>query len=74
MTAAGQSRTLSLLESITNVTAGFLISLLTGYFVFPLFSWTISFQQNVALTAIYTGISLIRGYAVRRVFNLWAGR
>lgn len=35
----------------------------------PLFGWQVTVTQNLALGAIYTGISIARSYAVRRWFN-----
>jgi hypothetical protein len=36
---------------------------------FPLFGWHISASQNLALGLIYTVISVVRSYCVRRWFN-----
>lgn len=37
--------------------------------ILPLFGWQVTVTQNLALGAIYTGISIARSYAVRRWFN-----
>lgn len=31
-------------------------------------------STNLALTCVFTAISIVRGYTVRRLFNWWHGR
>jgi len=64
-----QSRKHSLLEALLNTASGFLTSLLTQWLVFPWFNLHPSLQENLALTAIFTIVSIARSYAWRRVFN-----
>lgn len=64
-----QSKTDSILEAITNIVIGFLINFTANMAIFPLLGWQISVNQNIALGACYTMISLIRSYSLRRVFN-----
>lgn len=64
-----QSRIGSLVESIINVAIGLAISLTANALVFPLFGFRPSFVENVAISAIYTTISIVRSYCVRRWFN-----
>lgn len=66
-----QSRKHSMLEAIINVVVGFSINFLLNMLVFPLFGWEISAAQNIALGVIYTVISIVRSYSLRRVFNRW---
>ena len=66
----GQSRKLSLLESIANVAIGYGIAILAQELVFPMFGIYMSFDQHAKMGAIFTIISLIRSYALRRLFNL----
>ena len=51
-----QSRRMSLIEAITNVALGYALAVAT---------------QNLALGGVFTAISLIRGYALRRLFERW---
>jgi hypothetical protein len=37
--------------------------------IFPLFGWEISTSQNIILVIFYTVISIVRSYALRRIFN-----
>ncbi|MFA8387590.1 MAG: hypothetical protein ACEPO2_18385 [Pelagibaca sp.] len=66
-----QSRRLSLLEAVTNVVVGYALAVLTQIIVFPRFGLTVSLQDNLAIGAAFVGISLIRSYALRRVFERW---
>jgi hypothetical protein len=66
-----QSRRLSLLEAVTNVVVGYALAVLTQMIVFPWFGLTASLQDNLAIGAAFVGVSLIRGYALRRVFERW---
>lgn len=66
---SGQSRAHSLIEAWTNIGVGLIVSLIANALVFPLFGFHPSLSQNVAITLIYTAISLVRSYALRRLFN-----
>mgnify|MGYP003679782670 FL=1 len=64
-----QSKLDSALESITNVCVGFTINFTANMLIFPIFGWSISIEQNILLGALYTAISLVRAYAIRRAFD-----
>jgi hypothetical protein len=64
-----QSRRLSLLEAIANVAVGYALAVVTQVVVFPWFGLHASLSKNLALGVIFTAISLIRSYALRRLFN-----
>lgn len=64
-----QSRLGSLIEACINVAIGFWINFAANMLILPLFGWQVTVTQNLALGAIYTGISIARSYAVRRWFN-----
>ena len=66
-----QSRRLSLVEAVTNVVVGYVLAVLTQMIVFPWFGLTASLQDNLAIGAAFVGVSLIRSYALRRVFERW---
>jgi hypothetical protein len=66
-----QSRRLSLLEAVTNIVVGYALAVLTQRIVFPWFGLTVSLQDNFAIGAAFVGVSLIRSYALRRVFERW---
>lgn len=64
-----QSRRLSALESVANVAVGYGIAIATQATVFPLFGLHASTGQHLAIGAIFTVVSLVRSYALRRLFN-----
>ncbi|MEP9390575.1 hypothetical protein [Mesorhizobium sp. KR9-304] len=63
-----QSRTASLAEAIINAVAGFLVALATQQIIFPVFGITTTLVQDGAIAALFTGASLVRSYALRRLF------
>ena len=63
-----QSRRMSLIEAITNVTLGYVLAVFTQIIVFPWFGLHTSLGDNLALGAVFVGISLLRSYALRRLF------
>lgn len=64
-----QTRLGSLIETVFNTAIGLVISVIANQFVFPRFGFHPSLGQNVAISVIYTGISIARGYVLRRYFN-----
>jgi len=64
-----QSRFMSLVESITNVVVGYIVALLTQLLTFPLFDLEVSLSSNLAIGLIFTAVSLLRSYTLRRIFN-----
>ena len=64
-----QSRAMSAVEAVTNVLVGYGIAVVTQVLVFPLFGLTASLGDNLPLGIVFTTVSLIRSYALRRVFN-----
>jgi hypothetical protein len=67
-----QSRRLSLVETMTNVVVGYVLAVTTQITVFPWFGLQVSLGDNLAIGALFLGISLVRGYALRRLFE-WIG-
>ena len=66
---AGQSRRHSLLEAWANIIVGFSINYVANLLIFPLFGFHISLEANFIMGLIYTVISLVRSYVLRRWFN-----
>lgn len=66
---AAQSRTMSLVEAVGNVVAGFLVALAVQAVVFPWFGLHPSLDDHLAIGAIFTGLSVIRSYLLRRLFE-----
>jgi hypothetical protein len=57
-----------LVEVITGNAIAFGISILANFAVLPLFGFHVKFGQSVCITIIFTAISIVRTYLVRRVF------
>lgn len=64
-----QSKTLSLIETCASTAIGFLVSMCVTAVVFPLYNLTIDAGVNFQITAIFTVVSILRGYVVRRAFS-----
>lgn len=64
-----QTKLGSFYEALINIIIGWTINFIANMLVFPLFGWEISVEQNIYLGTIYTVISLVRSYAIRRWFN-----
>ncbi|MDO5703824.1 MAG: hypothetical protein Q4G49_01935 [Paracoccus sp. (in: a-proteobacteria)] len=64
-----QSRRMSLIEAFANVTVGFWIAVAAQALAFPLFGFHAAPAQHLVISAIFTGLSLIRSFALRRLFE-----
>jgi len=64
-----QSRTMSAAESVANVAIGYGIALLTQVVVFGALQIPVSLGQNLWIGAVFTVVSLVRSYVMRRIFN-----
>jgi hypothetical protein len=64
-----QSRTNSLIESATNILIGYWCAVLTQLIVFPIMGIDVSLDKNLMIGLVFTLISLLRSYVIRRVFN-----
>ena len=62
-------RPMSAAEIATSYTVGFIVSWLLGWYVLPIWGFEQSAQAATTVTIIYTVVSVIRAYIVRRVFN-----
>lgn len=65
-----QTKLESFIEAALNTAIGFVISYLTWIvIVVPLYHMELSHTDNLMITLIFTVVSVIRGYVVRRYFN-----
>jgi len=64
-----QTKTQSLIESITNIAIGYSVAVVSQLAVFPLFNINVTIQDNLMIGLYFTVISLVRSYVVRRYFN-----
>ena len=64
-----QSRVMSFIESATNVVVGYVLAIATQLVVFPLFNIEAALGEHLAIGLIFLGVSLARGYLLRRLFE-----
>ena len=64
-----QSRRMSLVESLTNVTVGFGLAVATQVVIFPWFGMEVRLSDNLTIGLIFTVISIARSFALRRAFE-----
>lgn len=65
----GQSRRMSLVEQVINIGSGLVLALMVGQIVYPLYGYPVTLRDNLALSVIFTVVSIVRGYVWRRIFN-----
>ena len=66
-----QTKTQSIIESVANILIGYAVAMASQLAIFPMFNIHISLSDNIAISAWFTAISLLRSYGVRRLFNRW---
>jgi hypothetical protein len=54
---------------VTNVAVGYILAVGAQLLVFPLFGLEATLGQSLGIGAVFTGVSLVRGYLLRRVFE-----
>ena len=64
-----QSRLMSMVESLANVLVGYVVAVVTQMVVFPLFGLTVTVTENLLIGTIFTAVSIVRSYALRRGFE-----
>jgi len=64
-----QSKRNSAFEAITNVTIGYLVSVLANVIILPLFGYDVTVADSFAIGLAFTAVSLVRSYVLRRLYN-----
>jgi membrane protein CcdC involved in cytochrome C biogenesis len=64
-----QSRLMSLVESLANVLVGYVVAVATHMAVFPLFGLAVTVTENLLIGLIFTVVSIVRSYLLRRGFE-----
>ncbi|MDP3264204.1 MAG: hypothetical protein Q8M59_14710 [Tabrizicola sp.] len=64
-----QSRVMSLVESVANVVVGYVLAIATQIVVFPWFGIETGLTEHLAIGLAFVGVSLVRGYVLRRLFE-----
>ncbi len=66
-----QSKRWSAIETIVNVVSGFGIAQLLILYMLPLWGFDTDLHDSLTISAVFTSISLLRGYICRRIFNYY---
>ena len=64
-----QSKKQSLIESLTSTTIGIIIGILLNLTILPTFGYPVSLSDSLWISVIFTIVSIIRSYIIRRWFN-----
>ena len=64
-----QTRTGSITETVISTLLGYLVAVGTQVLVFPWFGIQVTLGGNLAIAGIFTAVSIVRGYLIRRLFN-----
>ena len=64
-----QSRWMSFAEAVVNVVLGYGVAVVTQMLVLPLFGIRASVSDNLIIGVIFTMVSLVRSFTLRRVFE-----
>lgn len=64
-----QTKKQSFVESLANVTIGFLITIISLHILFPLLGIENHAGKNTLITIYLTILSILRNYLLRRYFN-----
>ena len=64
-----QTKKASLIEVITSIAIGYIAALATQIVIFPWFDIQIKFSEQLWIGVIFTIVSIVRSYCVRRLFN-----
>lgn len=74
MKVKGQSKKASVVEVIVNVLLGYTVAVTAQYFIFPWFGLYVTLADNMLMGLIFTVVSIIRSYCLRRMFNWFTVR
>lgn len=64
-----QSRTMSLIESLTNIVVGYGLAVGTQLLIFPYFGLPARASDAFLMGIAFTVVSLVRSFTLRRIFE-----
>jgi hypothetical protein len=67
--SAGQSPRSSIVEAWINILTGFSVNYISNFLVLPLVGATLTWSSNWWMGWLFTAISIVRQYVIRRWFN-----
>jgi hypothetical protein len=56
---------------VTNTVVGYALAVATQFAVFPIYGLQVGVVENLGLGLVFTAVSLIRSYFLRRLFDRW---
>ena len=65
---------MSMVETATNVVVGYGLAIATQMVVFPWFGIETGLAEHMTIGLLFVGVSLARGYLLRRLFERLRGR
>jgi Na+/H+-translocating membrane pyrophosphatase len=65
----GQSKKMSLVESSASVIAGYIITVLIQYWLYPLFGISIPVTDALVISVIIVFAAFVKNFSIRRLFN-----
>lgn len=69
-----QTRLQSWIEACVGTLIGLVVAVLANWTILPLFGFPANWSQSFWIAVIFTAISVVRSYAVRRLFNWYHHR
>jgi hypothetical protein len=60
---------MSFIEAFSNITVGYVVSVVMTAIILPAFGLPVSFRDTLGISAAFTVVSLLRNYLLRRMFN-----
>jgi hypothetical protein len=69
-----QTRRHSAIEAGFSTFIGYVVAVIATQAILPLFGYPVRIGDNLVISGFFTIISLVRSYAVRRLFNWWGSR
>ena len=66
----GQNRKMSFIESTVSVIAGYILTVLIQYLLYPLFGVTVPPTEALIISLIIVFAAFLKNFTVRRFFNL----
>ena len=64
-----QTKKQSMIESLTSTTIGITVGIVLNLTILPIFGYPVSLSDSLWISVIFTVISIIRSYIIRRWFN-----
>jgi membrane protein implicated in regulation of membrane protease activity len=64
-----QSRRGSAVEAVANVMIGYWVAVTAQIIIFPMFGVNLPVSDNMLIGVLFTVVSLVRSYLLRRLFN-----